>query len=170
MRGELVIPGFSGYLHPISSNRLLGFGYGADNRLQLSLYDTTNPDHPLLIATSDLGLPSFSYQSQTSPITNWGGTHHAFTWMPDHNLIAIPVTDGHSTSIPVLPSWSVTYNDVFIHLENDAFSIASTIQFNTDVQRTIPIGDLAAILSNSEMKVVNLDDPSSVISSGAYNT
>ncbi len=66
--GELEIPGFSEYLHPLGNNLLLGFGKNAvissgiaDGRfawyqgLQVALYDVTNPNNPIQINKLDLG-------------------------------------------------------------------------------------------------------------------
>lgn len=49
--GELKIPGFSSYLHPISKNLLLGIGYPGDDAgttqgIKLSLFDVSNPQKP----------------------------------------------------------------------------------------------------------------------------
>ena len=44
--GELKIPGFSSYLHPINENLLLGIGR-EDNKLKFSLYDVSNPKNPV---------------------------------------------------------------------------------------------------------------------------
>jgi len=60
--GELKIPGYSGYLHPIGKNRLLGVGQsgseadpGAPTRVQFSLFDISNPTAPRRIATHSEG-------------------------------------------------------------------------------------------------------------------
>lgn len=51
LAGELEVPGFSTYLHPIDDNYLLGLGRDADdtgraNGIKLSLYDISNIDAP----------------------------------------------------------------------------------------------------------------------------
>ncbi len=51
--GELEVPGFSSYLHPVGDNYLLGFGVDADNfsqgGLKVSLYDVSNANDPIEI-------------------------------------------------------------------------------------------------------------------------
>jgi hypothetical protein len=52
--GELKIPGYSAYLHPVGDGRLLGVGQDADEDgrvlgTQISLFDVTNPANPLRI-------------------------------------------------------------------------------------------------------------------------
>lgn len=53
-RGELEMPGFSSYLHPLSDTVLLGVGTGPGDTggrgLQLSLFDVADPAHPRRIA------------------------------------------------------------------------------------------------------------------------
>ncbi len=49
--GELKIPGFSAYLHPVGEGRLLGIGqdadeWGATKGTQISLFDVTDPTDP----------------------------------------------------------------------------------------------------------------------------
>ena len=49
--GELKIPGYSAYLHPVGDGRLLGVGQDADDQgrvlgTQISLFDVTNPASP----------------------------------------------------------------------------------------------------------------------------
>ncbi|MDX1449294.1 MAG: beta-propeller domain-containing protein, partial [Acidimicrobiia bacterium] len=49
--GELKIPGYSAYLHPVADGRLLGVGQDADEEgrvlgTQISLFDVSNPANP----------------------------------------------------------------------------------------------------------------------------
>lgn len=51
IKGELKIPGFSSYLHPVGDGLLLGIGVNGDENgstggLKLSLFDVTNPEEP----------------------------------------------------------------------------------------------------------------------------
>ncbi|HEY5980380.1 MAG TPA: beta-propeller domain-containing protein [Microlunatus sp.] len=60
--GELKIPGYSGYLHPVGKNLLLGVGQsgvdsdpGARTGVQFSLFDVSNPTSPRRIDTHTYG-------------------------------------------------------------------------------------------------------------------
>lgn len=44
-KGELKIPGYSSYLHPIAENRILGVGQ-EEGQLKISLFDVTDPTNP----------------------------------------------------------------------------------------------------------------------------
>lgn len=82
--GELKIPGFSSYLHPLSEDVLIGIGQGPDERggqgLQLSLFDVADPARP--VRTANLVLPNTSSDAQHD--------HHAFTWWPATKQLVLP--------------------------------------------------------------------------------
>lgn len=60
--GELIVPGFSSYLHPIGDGLLAGVGL--DNwTFKISLYDVSDPDSPREIGT--LMAPSYSWSEAT---------------------------------------------------------------------------------------------------------
>ena len=63
LKGELKIPGFSAYLHPVGEGLLLGVGYGGDENgtdgsVQFSLFDVSDPESPQQIDT--LRIPNAS--------------------------------------------------------------------------------------------------------------
>ncbi len=60
LRGELKVPGFSTYLHPVGDDRLLGVGQDADadgrvTGMQLSLFDLSDPAAPTQLDRLSLG-------------------------------------------------------------------------------------------------------------------
>lgn len=77
--GELKIPGFSSYLHPLSANTILGVGQ-EDSNTKLSVFDVTNADNPVEL---DKYLLSEFY----SEVQN---NHHAFLWDPKHSIFFMP--------------------------------------------------------------------------------
>lgn len=52
--GELELPGFSTYMHPLGEHLLLGIGQTDSGKLKLSLFDTTDPMHVREILNSAL--------------------------------------------------------------------------------------------------------------------
>ena len=48
--GELKIPGYSTYLHPIGDNKVIGIGKNDQNMLKVSLFDITDLENPKEIA------------------------------------------------------------------------------------------------------------------------
>jgi hypothetical protein len=84
--GELKIPGYSAYLHPVGDGLLLGVGQSADlngvtQGTQLSLFDVSDPANPQLISS----LPIGGYSD-----AEWD--HHAFLFWPEDGTIVIPVS------------------------------------------------------------------------------
>lgn len=78
--GELEIPGFSDYLHPLEGNRLVGIGIGpganGEAGLQVSIFDVSDPARPTRTA------------SKTLPGLRAAGDHRAFLyWKPTGSII-----------------------------------------------------------------------------------
>lgn len=97
VRGELKIPGYSAYLHPIGETLLLGVGQNAtaDGRVlgtQVSLFDVT-----------DLANPARLHQT-TFP-DSWSeaeSDHHAFLYWAPTGLAVIPIASNSPDGIPSL--------------------------------------------------------------------
>ncbi|WP_426571941.1 beta-propeller domain-containing protein [Aquihabitans sp. McL0605] len=86
--GELQLPGFSSYLHPIGHHQVVGFGPGDDGRVSAKLFDVSDPSRPVLQDSLALG--------DSSPVTS---DHHAFTDLGDGRF-AVPVTTWSSDEVP----------------------------------------------------------------------
>ena len=86
--GELKIPGYSAYLHPVGDDLLLGVGQEAtdDGRvqgLQLSLFDVSDLARPVRLQKAQIG------QRFSSSAAEWD--HHAFLWWPATKLALLPI-------------------------------------------------------------------------------
>ncbi len=94
VRGELEIPGYSSYLHPVDERTLIGIGQHAtdDGRTlgtQVSLFDVADPANPRRVATARIG-------------TGWSeaeSDHHAVLYWPATGLLVLPTTSsaGHGS-------------------------------------------------------------------------
>ncbi len=87
--GELKIPGYSAYLHPVADGRLLGIGQAgtADGTItgaQASLFEVADASRPERLDTLDLSDGRYGSTS-----TEWD--HHAFLYSPEHSLAVVPV-------------------------------------------------------------------------------
>lgn len=82
-RGELKIPGFSSYLHPLAANRILGVGQ-ENTQVKLSLFDVSNPDNPTEVGKYLLD----EYWTEVS------NNHHAFLQDAIHQVFFIPGSKG----------------------------------------------------------------------------
>ena len=79
--GEIEIPGFSEYMHPLDANHLITVGQSATRGIQLQLFDVTNPQSIPLPKLLDLGSGSSSAISYQ---------HKAFTFFD--GVLAIPLS------------------------------------------------------------------------------
>ncbi|HWM20084.1 MAG TPA: beta-propeller domain-containing protein, partial [Ilumatobacteraceae bacterium] len=88
LTGELKIPGYSAYLHPVGDGLLLGVGQDATDTgqtlgTQLSLFDVSDPANPQRISTLSIG--------------GWSDVewdHKAFLFWPEDGTIVLPVSPG----------------------------------------------------------------------------
>jgi hypothetical protein len=88
LAGELKIPGYSAYLHPLDDHRLLGVGQDASEQgrvqgTQLSLFDVSDPAAPTRLA--NVTLPGTGSEVEADP--------HAFLWWAPQQLAVVPVVD-----------------------------------------------------------------------------
>jgi len=86
--GELKIPGYSAYLHPVGDGLLLGVGQDATDEgrttgTQLSLFDVSDPADPQRVSTLAIG----GYSE-----VEWD--HKAFLFWPADGTIVLPVSPG----------------------------------------------------------------------------
>lgn len=95
--GELKIPGFSTWLHPVGPNHVLGVGHGegSPREIKASLFDVTDPAAPREQSTLLLG------RSYTASDALWDP--HAFTWYaPATPVAGLPsAADGGTFAVPV---------------------------------------------------------------------
>jgi uncharacterized secreted protein with C-terminal beta-propeller domain len=83
--GELKIPGYSAYLHPIGEDLLLGIGQDATEEgrplgTQISLFDVSNLRSPARLHKQHLGQGWSEAESD----------HHAFLYWPRTRLVVVP--------------------------------------------------------------------------------
>lgn len=83
LAGELKIPGYSSYLHPITDTLILGVGK-EDQNVKLSLFDVSNPASP---READ----KYMLDEYWSDILN---THHAFLHDAKHEVFFVPGGQG----------------------------------------------------------------------------
>jgi len=83
LKGELKIPGYSGYLHPISEHKILGIGKEGNN-IKISLFDVTSAANPKEAA-------KYTLNEYYSDILN---NHHAFLLDSKHQVFFLPGQQG----------------------------------------------------------------------------
>lgn len=182
--GELKIPGFSTYLHPLDAGHLLTIGNDFEtdgttrNGVALSIFDVRDMRNPRLIHKSVIGTP----RSGSEALYN----HRAFTmYTPPGDttpILAIPFTD-YDPNPNTDPStyWSrfesslklfrVSAGGIMaignvelapLYQSNDHNEFGWWYQPN--VRRGVFVDRYAYAVSDAGMRVVQIDDPSTVVS------
>jgi hypothetical protein len=148
--GELKIPGYSAYLHPIGDHRILGIGpdgdeFGRLRGTKLSLFDTSDPTNPVRVDEIGIG-------SQSAVNTD----HHAFLWWADSETAFVPTSSWLTN-----PSGGVVVVD---HRSGDLVERGRVSQDGTEgggvidtVDRTLIIDGLLVTVSPRGAQVSNLD-------------
>ncbi len=94
IKGELKIPGFSAYLHPVSENLLLGVGVdgtndGQGNGMKISLFDVSDPEKPFEADKIELsGLDTANRWTYIYSEAFY--SHKAMCWDSDDAVMYIP--------------------------------------------------------------------------------
>ena len=141
VRGELEVPGWSSYLHPISNDRLLAVGEDGewDGDLKVSLFDVSNPDRPTAVNE----LVSWGYQSLALE------DHRAFRYLESSQLLAVPVSGrDHRIQFYNVTSNSLTESTSFMQNVTGA---------TAPILRSYQIGDYLYVYSTAAVSAVNLN-------------
>ena len=127
LKGELKIPGYSSYLHPLADDIILGIGKEG-SKVKLSVFDVSNPSQP---QEKD----KYMLDEYWSEAVN---NHHAFLLDSKHEVFFMPGGKG---------AYIFSYNGNKLKLEK-ALS-------KTQVQRAIYLDDYMYIISQDEITVLD---------------
>lgn len=125
IKGELKIPGFSSYLHPLKKDLIVGIGR-EENSVKASLFDVSNPAEPKEIS-------KYTLKDYTSDILQ---THHAFLHDPDHEIFFVPGVEG---------GYILSY-------KNSELSLAKAVA-TINPQRALYMNDYLYIVGTNEIVV-----------------
>jgi uncharacterized secreted protein with C-terminal beta-propeller domain len=123
LKGELKIPGYSSYLHPITKDKILGIGKES-SKVKISLFDVSNPSNPIEKSKYVLD----EYWSKV--LENF----HAFLLDDKHQIFFIPASKGYIFS----------YKD-------DELTLKKEVSFSEPPERAIYIDDYLYLISRSNI-------------------
>ena len=158
--GELKVPGFSTYLHPIDADHLIGFGRDADAAsgryagLQLSLFDVSDPTTPLSVDRQTLSPGERMDDSEA--LTD----HHAFSYFADEGILALPVSEGWSDAAALR---------VFKVDAQQGFTFLGQIEHSSAIRRSLEIGGRLYSVSATEVKASEMTRPGHQVGSVTLN-
>lgn len=171
--GELKIPGFSTYMQHIGADRLLSIGFDTQERgnvayfdgLLLQLFDVSNETRPKLLFREKIGTRGSSSEAATD--------HHAFNYVADRQLLAVPATVCSGESRDREPG-SLQFSGLLLYrvdpssgferlggvshtVRRDANCSTWWSQSRSAVKRSVLFGDLVFSITSTELKVQRLD-------------
>jgi uncharacterized secreted protein with C-terminal beta-propeller domain len=148
--GELEIPGYSAYLHPIGDGLLLGVGQEADDAgrtqgTQVSLFDVADLAHPKRLQHVVFG--NGSSDAEFDP--------HAFLWWAPTRTLVVPLS-------VYGPDGAGFVGAVGLHAGRDALAEYGRIAHGSGpeaapIARSLVIGDRIYTLSYSGLQANRLD-------------
>jgi uncharacterized secreted protein with C-terminal beta-propeller domain len=125
LKGELKIPGYSSYLHPIDSDTLVGVGEEG-GRVKISLFDVSDPTQPKEVSKFLLD----EYWSEVE--TN----HHAFTIDYENDVFFIPTSGS---------GYVIGYNGDKLIVKAEIDSI--------ETKRALYIDDMLYVISEEDIRI-----------------
>lgn len=154
VRGELKLPGFSSYLHPVSGDRLLGVGTSETGGVQFSAFDV-----------SDLAAPRLQQQVEIADAsTEVSYDHLAFLWWEPRSLAVFPVSvyepfEGCSSEQPCPAIARSTASAFAFTVRPEAITEAGRVAHpgNATVRRSILLGDRLLTMSDAGLQASALD-------------
>lgn len=133
--GELKITGYSGYLHPVGPDRLLGVGQeatedGQTTGLQASLFDTSADEATVL---------DQYYREGADSLIQWDP--HAFLYWEDESIAVLPVSEWNS--------YDGDFGAVVLNIGTDTLTEAAQIDhsaaegdaYTREILRSLVIGE-----------------------------
>jgi uncharacterized secreted protein with C-terminal beta-propeller domain len=150
VRGELKIPGYSAYLHPVGDDLLLGVGQNATGAgeatgLQLSLFDVSDLARPARLAQVDLGSRYSGSEAE------WD--HHAFLFWPATGLAVLPID---SEDFSGAAGFTVSRAGGIAALGQIAHAPGGRDAFAPPVRRAVVVGDRLFTISELGAKASTL--------------
>jgi uncharacterized secreted protein with C-terminal beta-propeller domain len=128
LQGELKLPGYSDYLHPIGDDQLLGIGE-EEGRVKATLFDVSDPNDP--VVADDVKLDDhWTAVSQS---------HHAFLLDERHGVFFLPGSEGGHV----------------VDYQNGTLERVTTVETDGPALRARYIGDYLYVFGPEEVVVVD---------------
>ncbi len=128
IKGELKIPGFSSYLHPITKDKILGIGQ-ENWQVKISLFDVSSPQNPVEKA-------KYLLEEGWSEVLS---NHHAFLQDKKHQIFFLPGGEG---------AYVFSY-------KGDKLELIKAISGLTQARRAIYLNDYLYVIADDKITVMN---------------
>lgn len=158
VKGKLKIPGYSSYLHPYDETHIIGIGYNTksngyggitNSSMKMSMFDVSDLENPKELFHVDIG-DDYAYSEITS-------NHKALFYNKDKNLIGFPVTYREKNASKDKNGFVIFKINLDKGFEKYG-EILQDINYETNVDRVIYIGDTLYTLSETKIVSYSLTD------------
>jgi hypothetical protein len=177
--GELKIPGFSDYMHPLGDNHLLTIGRDVDEDTQrdngtaLQIFDVTNPAEPVLAHKALVG-DGYSEANHN---------HKAFNFYADKGLLAFPFVSYESEFSSTLELWDVSakngfnrrgavdHSDLVVDDCGQAYPVEDFYYYcgyYPQITRGVFIDDFIYSISHGGLRVHDVNDLAAPVATATY--
>lgn len=157
VKGELKIPGYSSYLHPYDETHIIGIGYNTktnqyggvtNSNMKMSMFDVSDLENPKEMFHIDMG-----EENVYSEITR---NHKALFYHKDKNLIGFPIRYRETDSKSRKNALAMYKIDLEKGFEKYG-EIEQSMNYKTNINRAIYVGDKLYTLSNTEIVLYDLN-------------
>ena len=156
--GELKIPGYSTYLHQYDETHLIGFGYDTKengtqittNGLKMAMFDITDLNNPKELFKATVG----DKYTSSELIYN----HKALLYSKEENIIAFPLTTySGRKGVSKAAIYEIDLEKGFT-LKGEIINTTDDYDYTKRVERIVYVNNSYYILSNSIIKVANMEN------------
>ena len=130
LEGELKLPGFSSYLHPLPGDRVLGIGE-EDGKVKLVVFDVSNPENPTIETDTIL-------DARWSAVAD---SHHTFLMDRRHGVFFLPAGE-----------------EAYVFNYTEGLEMETTVPTEGRVHRTAYVGDYLYVYGDESITVVDERD------------
>lgn len=164
--GELKIPGFSNYLHPVAEHLILGLGRSEDSAPQVSLFDVADFSDPQRIDQATLPAGGWTWSEAFH-------NHHAVSYFADAGVLVVPF-DGGSICLAFGDSCAQRPGHFWVlGVEagaDDPLRVLGSIEQGGQPRRSLRIGENLFTVSSETIAVHPLRDPETKIDELYYGS
>ena len=158
IKGELKIPGYSSYLHPYDETHIIGIGYNTKSNgyggittsnMKMSMFDVSDLSNPIEMFHVDIG--------GTSAYSDILYNHKALFEHKGKDLIGFPVTLREYRAKDDKDAFVLFHIDLEKGFERYG-EISKEIDYRTNIDRAIYIGDTLYTLADYEIRSYKLEN------------
>lgn len=174
VRGELKVPGYSAYLHPLGEGHLIGLGWGAAEssgfllEMQVSVFEVDDLHDPRLVQRHSIG----GGRSTWSPaLGDRLIDHHAVAFYEDLGVLTLPIATTYDgwwwDAAPPEPLFEPGEGGLLVLSVDGATGIEelAVIEHEDPIERSVRFGDTLVAISAGRVTTHAFDAPGVLLGS-----